>query len=986
MAFKQLGNAAVASRFVDAVRRMDTAECTSVEFESTITFSIEGVEEAALLGVSGLIKTKGDCYEATSKSMSGEPLCLIRDGNASVNTIGWWRKILDVHPEGMLEILKAPASITEMIFGGDCDKKNPPKDAFTYALFCMVVTEEERLILDLHTWQGELEDVLLPVVSTELDILSGKAGIADTDCLGAIEWENEYVDPTGCRAPPWRKSQGDLGYIRANTLEGTNLTILITANSLHTIEGMAADAVMDYTKTSKAYPTLVTLLQDKSPLFKERFDATTHTAKGITEPIGDGDSLSVTQTEDLSKPGGVREKKLSARLSKTAWRTAPLFSNYGFDVQLPEIPSAMIHKTLRFDETTKMDETSTIDVLDDDETAADDDDEVDEFRYASAADYPPEHWEIHKRIKYLGSGNQTATIISLVSLRDYDLTTPACQFAIREKGLDLLINLLETDDSNCKIGSLMVLKDVSLSVSIKRKIAELDGMKSMVACLDEGNEDELRSLAAETIANCAIYSRNRQKVRQYGGVEKLVKLLHSPFSESGENDMARCGALALMSCSKSQRIRDMILEADALPLLATLVQSDNVPLLIPVVGILLECAAQENFRRLIREAGMIPYFVKCLSVAGNSELQAYGALAIFKCAEDPETTTIVKNCEGLEPLVNLLASPDDTLLMKGVTGAIWKCARNPECKLILIKAKACEFLVPLLQKQPEDVLVHVVGALSELAAGGGQTKALEEQAAIARKAIRSTGGIDGLTKLLTGTNQELLINVTKAVGACARDKDNMAAISKLDGVRLLWSLLKSPNAEVQSGAAWAICPCIAMAPDAGEMVRSFVGGLELIVGLLRSEHVEVLASVCAAIANIARDNENLAVITDHGVVDMLSRLVHTADDRLRSHLADAICQCCSWGHNRVAFGEAFAVAPLVKYLSSEDPLVHEATAKALSQLSRDADNCITMHEASVVKHLIPMVGSSVVPLQEASAQCIFNIRRLALVNELAKNT
>lgn len=59
------------------------------------------------------------------------------------------------------------------------------------------------------------------------------------------------------------------------------------------------------------------------------------------------------------------------------------------------------------------------------------------------------------------------------------------------------------------------------------------------------------------------------------------------------------------------------------------------------------------------------------------------------------------------------------------------------------------------------------------------------------------------------------------------------------------------------------------------MVRSFVGGLELIVGLLKSDNKEVLASVCAAIANIANDEENLAVITDHGVVPLLARLTPT---------------------------------------------------------------------------------------------------------------
>lgn len=39
--------------------------------------------------------------------------------------------------------------------------------------------------------------------------------------------------------------------------------------------------------------------------------------------------------------------------------------------------------------------------------------------------------------------------------------------------------------------------------------------------------------------------------------------------------------------------------------------------------------------------------------------------------------------------------------------------------------------------------------------------------------------------------------------------------------------------------------------------------------------MQVLASVCAAIANIAKDEENLAVITDHGVVPMLAKLATT---------------------------------------------------------------------------------------------------------------
>lgn len=57
------------------------------------------------------------------------------------------------------------------------------------------------------------------------------------------------------------------------------------------------------------------------------------------------------------------------------------------------------------------------------------------------------------------------------------------------------------------------------------------------------------------------------------------------------------------------------------------------------------------------------------------------------------------------------------------------------------------------------------------------------------------------------------------------------------------------------------------------MIRSFAGGLELLVSLLESNDNRVLSCVCATIAEVARNEENLAVITDLGVVDYLAKLV-----------------------------------------------------------------------------------------------------------------
>jgi hypothetical protein len=67
-------------------------------------------------------------------------------------------------------------------------------------------------------------------------------------------------------------------------------------------------------------------------------------------------------------------------------------------------------------------------------------------------DLPPEYWQIQRLVKYLKGGNPTATIIALSSIRDFNLSVEICQLAIRDVGgLEVLVNLLETDDIDCKV-------------------------------------------------------------------------------------------------------------------------------------------------------------------------------------------------------------------------------------------------------------------------------------------------------------------------------------------------------------------------------------------------------------------------------------------------------------------------------------------------------------------------------------------------------
>ncbi|XP_045441845.1 outer dynein arm-docking complex subunit 2 [Pipistrellus kuhlii] len=869
--------------------------------------------------------------------------------------------------------------------------------------------------LDVNLLNHSLKCISLEIplhpaaVKNDIELLKRFSGKGEQTVLESIKYTSDYEYPNGCRAPPWRQILGEICYVLVKPHDVETLCITCSEEGVFLNGGKTDDEEINYERKGVIYKDLVTCLKEKSAKFSEnmskqktRFNEELQKEKnkpnetpkkeapGALRKAIPGSDKTMLEKNQINFGKSNMIKRLEPSLN---WKTTIDSKEYNVfrhrvsiheerhggrvEKSAPSVSAGKAQLIRKSGE--KVEE-----IVSESSSESEEDEEPPDHRQEANADLPSEYWQIQKLVKYLKGGNQTATVIALCSMKDFNLAQETCQLAIRDVGgLEVLINLLDTDEVKCKIGSLKILKEISHNPQIRRNIVDLGGLPIMVNILDSPHKS-LKCLAAETIANVAKFRRARWAVRHHGGITKLVALLdcaqnsaepaQSSLYDARDVEVARCGALALWSCSKSYANKEAIRKAGGIPLLARLLKTSHENMLIPVVGTLQECASEENYRAAIKAERIIENLVKNLN-SENEQLQEHCAMAIYQCAEDEETRDLVRMHGGLKPLATLLNNTDNKERLAAVTGAIWKCSISKENVTKFREYKAIETLVGLLTDQPEEVLVNVVGALGECC-----------QEYENRVIVRKCGGIQPLVNLLVGINQALLVNVTKAVGACAVEPENMMIIDRLDGVRLLWSLLKNPHPDVKASAAWALCPCIQNAKDAGEMVRSFVGGLELVVNLLKSDNKEVLASVCAAITNIAKDQENLAVITDHGVVPLLSKLANTNNDKLRRHLAEAISCCCMWGRNRVAFGENKAVAPLVRYLKSNDANVHRATAQALYQLSEDADNCITMHENGAVKLLLHMVGSPDQDLQEAAAGCISNIRRLALATEKARYT
>ena len=93
---------------------------------------------------------------------------------------------------------------------------------------------------------------------------------------------------------------------------------------------------------------------------------------------------------------------------------------------------------------------------------SDDNENVDYKAFLALAELPQEFWQVQKLIRYLKIGNQTATVISLCNLADFDLDKEYVQVAIMDAGgIEVLATLLETDNLKCKIGSLKILRTIT---------------------------------------------------------------------------------------------------------------------------------------------------------------------------------------------------------------------------------------------------------------------------------------------------------------------------------------------------------------------------------------------------------------------------------------------------------------------------------------------------------------------------------------------
>ncbi len=113
-------------------------------------------------------------------------------------------------------------------------------------------------------------------------------------------------------------------------------------------------------------------------------------------------------------------------------------------------------------------------------------------------------------------------MLALCGLSRYDLTLPMCQQALENsEAVDVLINVLEADDHKCKVAALRVLQNMVTMQHFQRLLVMKSGIATVVRLLSEPEQD-VRCLAAGTLAHAVNNHRSRMLTRKAGAVPLLV--------------------------------------------------------------------------------------------------------------------------------------------------------------------------------------------------------------------------------------------------------------------------------------------------------------------------------------------------------------------------------------------------------------------------------------------------------------------------------
>ncbi|KAM9416869.1 armadillo repeat-containing protein 3 isoform 2-T2 [Salvelinus alpinus] len=328
-------------------------------------------------------------------------------------------------------------------------------------------------------------------------------------------------------------------------------------------------------------------------------------------------------------------------------------------------------------------------------------------------------------------------------------------------------------------------------------------------------------------------------------------------------------------------------------------------------------AANSDVKRLLKKLNAIPSIIGKLSPEEDVVVHEFATLCLASLSVDFSCKVQISDQEGLEPLIQLLSSPDPDVKKNSVE-TICNLVQDLPSRVAVRELNGVPPLLELLRSE-----FPVIQQLSL------RTLVIVTTDTDTRATFREEQGFDRLLEFLCNKEfSDLHVEALQVLSNCLEDRDSLQLIHETGGLQRLLQFITTPTL------------------------------------------LDIQTNAVKAIYRVAQSSENRKLLHEQEIERSLVELLSLEGDGLRTATCQAVAAMSLHLASKDAFRDLDGIRAVVQLLGSEGGEVREAAAQALSSLtSSNQLNSYAVYEAEGDEGLVQQLHD-VIPGAVAHAAAV----------------
>uniref|UniRef100_A0A0A9Z097 Armadillo repeat-containing protein 4 n=1 Tax=Lygus hesperus TaxID=30085 RepID=A0A0A9Z097_LYGHE len=589
------------------------------------------------------------------------------------------------------------------------------------------------------------------------------------------------------------------------------------------------------------------------------------------------------------------------------------------------------------------------------------------------------YWKIRKTIKFLKHADPYSTCIALnVLMEECELEDPENHPAIVDTGsVELFVNLLTVDWSQCRVGALLVLEALTENNDEMVELCMNLGMVGELYNIFVTDIDEELLVATRCLCNFVSIKRSRTVIRKAGIIPLLFYLIHRnpmnllcmKMSDVVDPALHRkfeiaMGALYILTAiMRSRQVREELFDSGYLSVVLPLLESRDRLIIKAVIEGLLLCASMRKYRRRFE----LQEFVEMVCKHWKKH-QEFVLLFLYKMSIGVVAREQIYETDVLSKVANFVMNTDnlrkDPYGFKYALGCLHRMGANHKGREFLRRYDVLEPLIRLLKQDSSSGYKLIICSILSLLSIFPENW----------KPIVQLGGLQCVLDIIFTqlVDMWLIAYCLKILGDVAHSEDaHEVLLAQPHTLHFLLILLNDGRPMITRYAARAIIPLTRVYTDYAEVMKAEADCLEVLMDQLEPmrkfvDDSNLKSAVCEALAAIMCDQNISETLNSLGLMQKIANLIETKNEAMQESICLLISMCAISDKQRTELGNLGIIEKLATYLQSPNVHVVIAAAIALWRSSFNCANSIRILHADIVKQFLEWSSSEYEELSEAS--------------------